>query len=584
MVFLGRILQRRPWAATFIALGVMFAGGTGAVFTGFEISHRNLPSAGFWKRVDNLVEAACCRKMPEAIAPTEQGTGLLKLISDVRQVKLGIKRDSSSPADFSPMAFTGGGMVSFGEDLLLLPYDGRLYAARPGEEARATAIQAPETHREIFQALAKDPAYADYSFDLHYIRYNDLAYFENSGRRGLLASYTEFNGEETCFANAVARLDIASAVQSIDEVRAGPGDWRVIYRSKPCLPLKARWSALEGQLAGGKLAMKDASTVLLTMGDFHFDGLRSEGTGIAQDPKADYGKIIAIDIDTGDNRIFSSGHRNPQGIAVDGNGEVYAVEHGPKGGDELNHIIEGRNYGWPKESLGLTYSSKKLPEATSFGRHELFEAPVFAWMPSPALSSLVQVKPGFHPAWDGDFLAGSLAGQALYRVRFSHGRPVYSETIPLGARVRDIHQHTNGQIVLWTDNQELIWLSAEDLGNNEDILRWYFEEHGTRGAMANKLEAAITRCAECHSFEADDSLRAPSLARIFGDPIASTTYGRYSEGLKARKGQWTRENLAQFLAEPQAFAPGTLMPAIGAEDPEVIDAIVDYLVFYDNRF
>jgi aldose sugar dehydrogenase len=584
MSAVGRFLQQRPRAVVVVALLALLAGGLGAVFAGFEISHRKLPTYEIWRRADRIVEAACCLKAPAATPPATYASGLIKLVSDVRPVKLDIQRSSSNLADFSPMSFSGGGMVSFGDDLLLLPYDGKLYAARPGEDARVTRVRAPDTYREAFQALAKDPAYKDYSFELRYVRYNDLAFFDGPGGRGLLASYVEFDAEEVCFRNAVARLDIATAATSIDEVAANPDDWRVIYRANPCLPLKKRWSALEGQMGGGRLAMIDATTVILTTGDFHFDGMRSDGLGIAQDPSADYGKTLAIDINSGASRVFSSGHRNPQGMAIDGNGEIYVVEHGPKGGDELNHIVEGRNYGWPKESLGITYDNKKLPEATAFGRHEEFESPVFAWMPSPALASLIYVKPGFHPAWDGDLLAGSLIEQSLHRVRFTGGRPVYSETIPVRARVRSLHQHTNGQIVLWTDSHELIWLRAEELSSNESVLKEFIASTRIDESTAVKLEAAVTRCAECHSFEVGDSVRAPSLARIYDDPVASTGYPGYSEALKARREHWTKTNLAKFLADPQAFAPGTMMPPVANSDPRVINSVVDYLVFYDKSF
>src|SRR5690606_33188985 len=144
-------------------------------------------------------------------------------------------------------------------------------------------------------------------------------------------------------------------------------------------------------------------------------------------------------------------------------------------------------------------------------------------------------------------------------IRFVNGKPVYSETIPIGARIRSIHQHTNGQIVLWTDSHDLICLRAEDLSSNEDVLAVYLETARPVDSLAVKLEAAVARCAECHSFDVGDSARAPSLARIFDDPIGSTGYARYSDGLKSKTGHWNRANLAKFLADPQYFAPGTTM-------------------------
>jgi cytochrome c2 len=276
------------------------------------------------------------------------------------------------------------------------------------------------------------------------------------------------------------------------------------------------------------------------------------------------------------------GHRNQQGIAIDDKGDIYVAEHGPQGGDELNRIIEGKNYGWPKESLGITYNNEKLPESNTFGRHDTFEAPVFAWMPSVAVSSMVYIKPGFHDAWTGDFLVGAFS-KTLHRIRFANGRPIYSESIQIGSRIRAMHQHTGGQIVLWTDNRELIWLKAENRESDAVAIAEFIASQKFDRAFSHKFEMAITKCAECHSFDVGDSARSPSLARIYGDPIASTGYGSYSQGLSAKSGQWTSENLTAFIGNPQAFAPGTVMPQV-ADDPEVVAAVVEYLRRYDRRF
>ena len=141
----------------------------------------------------------------------------------------------------------------------------------------------------------------------------------------------------------------------------------------------------------------------------------------------------------------------------------------------------------------------------------------------------------------------------------------------------------DADLVLWSDNQELVWLTAENLGSNRDALRDYVGRKKIGAEIASKLETAMGRCAECHSFEVGDSAKSPSLARIFGDPIASTGYPNYSAGLSGKSGRWTKDNLTKFLSNPQAFAPGTPMPP-ASDDPKTIEAIIDYLRDYDQKF
>ena len=581
MEAISRLIVHRPYVSGVVLAVTLMIAAFGSIFVGFEIAERKLPTYGAWKSVDQLLAAAVPDRPPVHAAQLNDArieTMLLTLATDVKTVEL------DTPVSQDMMANGGGGMASLGDDLLLLSFDGKIRAARPGEAVRVTAVTAPETHRDAFKALENDPAYAGYSIYPAYIRYNDLLLFEDGERRGLLASYTEFHAEEACFTSNVARLDFSTFAKSIDDVKAGPGDWTIIYRSKPCLKLKTRHNAVEAHMAGGRMALLNPSTVILTVGDFHMDGMVSDGLGIAQDPEVDYGKVMQIGIQTGAVKQLSMGHRNQQGVVVDDKGDIYVAEHGPRGGDEINRIVEGRNYGWPKESYGITYTGDRLPESAALGRHDDFEEPVFAWMPSVAVSGMIQVRAGFDDAWTGDMLVGSLSSMALHRVRFANGRPVYSERIPIGSRIRAVHQHTNGQIVLWTDNRELIWLTAEGLVSTVGSLKRFVVERGVESDMAHKLEVAVTRCAECHSFAIGANQKTPSLGRIFGDDIASTDFPAYSGALSAKAGKWTEENLAKFLADPQSFAPGATMTYGIGDDPALVKAVIDYLKFYDNRF
>ncbi|MCG8441366.1 MAG: PQQ-dependent sugar dehydrogenase, partial [Caulobacterales bacterium] len=477
----------------------------------------------------------------------------------------------------------GGGLTSFGGEVLLLPYSGKVFAATSGDDVRLTNVAAPDNNRAAYQAIADSAKYAGYRFNKDYLRYNDLHYFKSADAHGLLASYTEYHPGEECFTNTIAKLVFAPEAASISEVAATGEDWDILYRSEPCLPFKKRYVALEGNMAGGRMAFAPPATLYYTNGDFHWDGMRSEQRLIAQDPEAHYGKVMAIDIASGEARIVSAGHRNPQGIVVDGTGRVFVVEHGPRGGDELNLVREGANYGWPLESLGTTYGGQALPDALSYGRHETYEPPLYSWVPSVATSAMTIVE-GFDDSWDGDLLIGSLIDHSLHRVRFQDDRPLYSERIDMDAWIRDVHQHTDGRIVVWTTRSQLSFLSVADTSAQDMFVADAIAEAELRPAMQDKVVAAVAECAQCHALVANDNARSPSLSRVFGADIASTTYEGYSHALKDKRGRWTREALTRFVDDPSEFAEGTTMPDPHIDDPAVLEEVVSFLERLKTRW
>ncbi len=565
------------------ALGAILAGFIAGVlgltfYLGFWVGEKEVFPAGLMSKVERKLDDMFGRSgPPPKVAIDEIPSALVRLRAEVGIVPFGRTAQNS-------LAETGGGLTSFGGEVLVLPYTGELYSAGGPDTIRKTKIVAPDNNRAAYVALDTDPAFDDYRFVTSYLRYNDLLYFQNEDGHGLIASYTEYHPEEACVTNTLARLDFPAGATSIDEIEAAAADWRVLFRTRPCLELKMRHLALEGHMAGGRLAFRAPSTVYLTSGDFHMDGMRSEGLGIAQDPAMEYGKVLAVDIRTGAHRMVSYGHRNAQGIAFARDGGLYVVEHGPRGGDELNRIREGANYGWPKESYGTTYQGGRLPEAETYGRHDTFEPPVFSWVPSVATASMT-VADGFHESWDGDLIIGSLGERSLHRVRLQDGQPVYAEPIRVGTRVRDVHQHTDGRLVIWSDNEELIFLTAEERRPQSDVLANFLENRSNASAAVKRqVETAVTRCAECHSFEPGDHRNAPGLRRIFGDRIASTGFEGYSDALKGKGGRWTADTLAAYLDDPQGFAPGTTMPDASLGDPRVIEEIVDYLDYVDRLF
>ena len=159
--------------------------------------------------------------------------------------------------------------------------------------------------------------------------------------------------------------------------------------------------------------------------------------------------------------LYSIGHRNPQGMALDAaTGRIYAIEHGPKGGDELNLIEPGVNYGWPVITHGKSYMGFKIGEGT---HKEGMAQPVHYWVPSISPSGLMIYDADRFPAWQASFFAGALSGELLVRLEVADGKAVVEERMleDLEERIRDVRQGPDGLIYLLTDHPEGMLLRLE---------------------------------------------------------------------------------------------------------------------------
>jgi glucose/arabinose dehydrogenase len=221
---------------------------------------------------------------------------------------------------------------------------------------------------------------------------------------------------------------------------------------------------------GARIVFRPDKTMFVTLGERQkFDP--------AQDLDATLGKVIRLNRDgsvpagnPGVSKtrpeIWSYGHRNPQGAALrpaadPKAADLWVNEHGPQGGDELNRVLPGRNYGWPKVSYGCPYGAPK-GEACRYGggAHEpAYEPPVSFWVPtSIAPSGLVFYSGRRFPQWRGDALMGALAGTAVWRVRLDGNREAAREQLfaDLRERVRDLREGPDGYLYLLTDSGKLI--------------------------------------------------------------------------------------------------------------------------------
>lgn len=470
----------------------------------------------------------------------------------------------------------GGGLTVVDGRALLATIDGKLFLASAPEDVRPLSIGVPDYGFDGYRSFAEDPANSDYHFELWAYRYFDILAYDLNGTSHLALSFIRFKPERRCFQTVVAVLDIPSTAVELVAYEAAAEDWRTVYETAPCLPIKKKESAIEVQIGGGRLAYDGNGRLILGSGDYHIDGVFSEMPAIAQDPAYDYGKVIEIDLVTGKNRQIAQGLRNMQGVTFDAKGRLWTVEHGLRGGDELNLIEEGKDYGWPQESLGTLYNRLPIPSTLSYGRHDRFEAPIYAFLPSVAISSL-ELLQGFNPAWDGDILMGTLKDQSLYRFRLEDRRVMFAERIPIGERVRAARQLDADRLVLFTDDNELVFLTETPNGQAMSFLSAYLGKQNLTAHVRERLESNLNTCLKCHSLDPEVNEFAPSLAAIVGAPIGSTRFASYSGWMRAQETTWTPQMLSAFLEAPEAVAPGTTMPAPGIHDPEEIGAVVAFL-------
>ena len=217
----------------------------------------------------------------------------------------------------------------------------------------------------------------------------------------------------------------------------------------------------------GKIAFDGNGFLFLTLGDRQVPPEGNLEAHPAQDLSNHHGKIVRLHDDgrvPQDNpfvnragarpEIWTYGHRNLQGLAIHPeSGDVWANEHGPQGGDELNLIQPGRNYGWPVIGFGVNYTTGV---AIHSGTHRQgMEQPVRVWVPSIGISGMLFYTGSQFPQWRGNLFVGGMVGQRLSRLTLTGQRVVNEETlVQERGRIRDIRQGPDGFIYLVTDDRE----------------------------------------------------------------------------------------------------------------------------------
>lgn len=223
-----------------------------------------------------------------------------------------------------------------------------------------------------------------------------------------------------------------------------------------------------GQHFGSRLLWLPDGTLLLAIGDGGNPPTRLGGALIreqAQDRASHLGKVLRLRDDGtapadnpfvgqagADPLLWTLGHRNIQGLARDPvSGRLWATEHGSRGGDELNLLAAGANYGWPRATYGIEYTFGTIsPHTTLPGMVD----PLVVWTPAQAPSGLLVYTGERFPAWRGDLFSGGLKSEEVRRIDLDDtGRVVGQDKLPIGARVRDVRQGPDGLIYLLTDEK-----------------------------------------------------------------------------------------------------------------------------------
>lgn len=471
-------------------------------------------------------------------------------------------------------ATRGGGLDRLGDRVLLGTGDGRLYALRLAgddlqthelplrvpanrEEFAAAFGGSPTAPRLLSGFAEKEPGVQTWRF-----RVADVITQVDGDVVRIFASHHFWKQKDQCFVVRVSRLE--TRLGDI-EGATGPGDWQTVFESQPCLPLTGELAMrgknpFRGEEIGGRMMLLDANTLLLTVGEHGYSGIEGS-VAFAQDPQASYGKTIRIDLRTRASSVETLGHRNPQGLYAAPDGRIWETEHGAQGGDELNLLVRGANYGWPKATYGTEYGTLAWPLSEQQGHHSGFQQPVYAWQPGIGISDLVQIQRSERfPIWRGDLLIGTLATRGLIRVVLDGDRAVVTEPIPLQHRVRDLFELDDGRLLVWTDEGAL--LTIEPVMESSAALTF------------------STACSACHRVSEGYSHRmGPDLRGLLDRPVASAdNYMVYTPALKQLGGKWNKQRLNDFLRDPQDMVPGTSMVFPGIDDDRQRAELVDYLM------
>jgi len=313
-----------------------------------------------------------------------------------------------------------------GQGMLITERPGRLRLWRPGQGLSEPISGTPEVYAEGQGGLldiALSPRFAQ----------DRLVYL----------SYAEAGKDHA--GTAVGRGNLSDDARRLE-------NFQVLFRQEPKLS--------DGQHFGSRLVFDRQGWLFVSLGE-------NNRRATAQDLDKLQGKIVRLQADGGiprDNpfvgragarpEIWSYGHRNPQGMALNPrSGELWETEHGPRGGDEVNIPQPGGNYGWPLATHGVNYSGLPIPEARG-AEVPGTQPPLYYWKKSPGVSGMAFYDAGRYPQWRHSLFVGALATRELIRLSLDGDRVVAEERMLRGERVRDVRLGPDGYLYVLTDARD----------------------------------------------------------------------------------------------------------------------------------
>jgi cytochrome c2 len=545
-----------------LALGLVSVALAGVV-GGVWLEHKGLPSRAI---------SAARRHLVQAFPQTQVITW--------KDVNTNLHVIQVATAQISGVTIGGGSLAEVGGNIVIASPQGQLSYMDAGYQLHSLDLQVPMN----MEGLRKDPLYKQPLFNVAFVRTQALlAIRAGANSYDLYVSFNRFSG--SCFEFVVGRVSL----EANDKVVRPTSEWRDVWTANPCVPLKDRGILFIGQESGGRMVRSTDDTILVAVGDHQLDGFY-DSRAVAMDPANDLGKLIELNIKTGASRHFAIGLRNPEGLTIARDGRIWESEHGPQGGDEVNLMIEGRNYGWPIVTYGMVYGypPKNWPSNPRPGGHDGYTRPRFAFVPSIAPTNIIAPDPREFPNWSDSLLLCSLRANTLYVLKTDGDDIVYAEPIPFnGYRLRDIISMPDGRFAILTDHGSLLLVRNAEMHRDE---AQSIEVTGLSSLPPPSLEEAPPRwmtaeergrqyflgaCENCHSLGGAVGI-GPPLNGVIGRSVGTISEFGYSTALVNRRDVWTESLIAKFINNPQSFAPGTDMPETGLS-PWEADDIAAYL-------
>ena len=262
---------------------------------------------------------------------------------------------------------------------------------------------------------------------------------QSPARANLLISFPTYSKAKDCVSVHLYRYTLNLGAK-VSLTRG-----KLWFKSNPCVPVSAV------QHAAGRLEVIDKTSAYLTIGDLGYPNIDDVNR------RGDLGSVFKVSANAREK--ISQGHRNQQGILLIGK-DLYTSEHGPRGGDELNIIEKGVDYGWPAVTYGEPYSAGDYVRPKETGSHDGYRKPLTHWTPSVAPTELVQLPSTQWGEWSGQIVMGTLREESLIFIELLDVKKVGKmTTYPVNERIRDLEIGVNGEMIATTDSGKLLFIS-----------------------------------------------------------------------------------------------------------------------------